>query len=58
VTAFFEIYAGHNRQIDGPSQIDQVRIALILDIHLPLLFLFIRALIGFVLVLFVVATFS
>jgi hypothetical protein len=38
VTAFFEVDAGHDRQVDRPAQIDQVGVALVLDIHL-LLFL-------------------
>lgn len=38
VAAFFKIGTRHDRQINGPAQIDQVSIALILDFEL-LLFL-------------------
>ena len=46
VTAFFEIYTRHDRQVDGPSEIDEICVALILDVHLSFfLRLFIRALV-------------
>jgi hypothetical protein len=33
VAAFFKVDAGHDRQVDCPSKIDQIRVALVFDIH-------------------------
>lgn len=61
MTAFFEVDTGHDRQINRPAQIDQIRIALILDVHLLFLrvrFLFRALIIVILLVLILIAVFS
>ena len=38
VTAFFEVDAGHDGEVDGSSKIDKISVALVLDFHLPFFF--------------------
>jgi hypothetical protein len=58
VAAFFEIDTRHDRQVDRPSEVDEVRIALVLDVHPPFFLLLFRALIGLVLVFLLVTPFA
>lgn len=59
VAAFFKINARHNGQVDRPAKIDQVGVALVLDVHL--LLLFVRFFVFFLILVFVlllIAVFS
>lgn len=52
---FLGIGTRHNRQVDGPSQIDQISVRLIFDFHCPCLLLFLFFFLGaFVCILIVV----
>ena len=33
VTAFFKVDTGHDRQVDRSAQINQISVALVLDVH-------------------------
>lgn len=59
VATFFKIHTRHDRQVDRPPKIDQIRVALIFDVHEPLFLIFglLRALVRLVFVL-VLASFS
>jgi hypothetical protein len=53
VATFFKIDTGHDSQVDCSPEIDEICIALILDLHLSFFLLFlIRSLVGFVLIFF------
>jgi uncharacterized membrane protein len=57
VATFFKVDTGHDSQVDCSPEIDEICIALILDLHLSFFLLFlIRSLVGFVLIFFFVAT--
>jgi hypothetical protein len=57
VATFFKVDTGHDSQVDCSPEIDEICIALILDLHLSFFLLFlVRTLIGFVLVFFIIGT--
>ena len=56
--SFLRVGTGHNGEVDGPTEVDQVGIGLVLDLHsllLLILFIFRRTLVFVLVVILVVA---